>query len=159
MQSLPKSLQTGTQKEKMNKAYYKKAKHATPESHNQAINRLKQILDIAYTHVIETPKFTIKTEIGKRTYEPDLLVETTYYSTKLKPQTILFIVEADGKSHSGEGYQSRGWKDRVRDEAFKLVGMPTVRFEVEEVIGNYSLTTAEVIQRIFDNGIKPQLQS
>lgn len=127
----------------MNKAYYKKAKRATPKAHDEAVAMLKEMFALLQITTTEGTTFTFNTKAGKRTYEPDLLclTDTGKY----------FIVEVDGKSHDDSGqYQSRKWKDAIRDEAFKSGGIPTVRFEVDEIVGEHRLDFAQIYTRIYD---------
>lgn len=140
----------------MNKAYYKRAKQPAPKLHEQGVELLKDLLARSGIDVMPNAKITLQSDIGQRTYEPDIYARATVYNTaEIGPTELLFILEVDGKSHDDSGgYQSRAWKDKIRDEAFLKIGKPTVRFDVEELVGPHKLTEQEQWDRIYEKGLK-----
>lgn len=94
-----------------------------PVAHQKARMRVQDILVANFMWYGEPSTIKLNTDFGPRDYTPDILGFDIENNTN-------FIVEIDGESHA-----DRKYRDKVRDAAFAAIGVRTIRFTVEEIIG------------------------
>lgn len=119
------------------KAAYRFSTEEEPEEHKEA--RLYVEALIVKNGIENLPKPVYYLPINEeesREYKPDIFCRD---NGQLK------VIEIDGDSHKDD---LRELKDAIRDQAFAARKIPSIRIEVEEVIGKYRISDAEILKRI-----------